>query len=204
MKMKRFMTHAFRTFLILLMFCFISASAENTMETAEQGLEEIRPLLDISDVEHTEGLSLEEMTDAFAESAMSEYLHSATGFSMQYPSVFLFDEGDGVSRATTSDGSATLSIENTVSNGALTTEMLSEAIRLEVPDAVIQKNEQNGCLRVDRTVNGGKTGKTDLYFQTGKSFHHIIIEYPAEEQGTYFSYIEYMINTMSTDETDLG
>ena len=174
------------------------------METAEQGLEEIRPLLDISDVEHTEGLSLEEMTDAFAESAMSEYLHSATGFSMQYPSVFLFDEGDGVSRATTSDGSATLSIENTVSKGALTTEMLSEAIRLEVPDAVIQKNEQNGCLRVDRTVNGGKTGKTDLYFQTEKSFHHIIIEYPAEEQGTYFPYIEYMINTMSTDETDLG
>lgn len=196
--------HIFTTFLILLILCLVSASAENTPENAEQGLDEIRPLLDISDVENTEGLSLEEMTDAFAESAMSEYLHSATGFSMQYPSVFLFDEGDGVSRAATSDGSATLFIENTESNGELTAEVLSEAIRLEVPDAVIQKNDQNGCLRVDRTVNDGRTGRTDLYFQTGKSFHHIIIEYPAEEQGTYFSYIEYMINTMATDETDLG
>lgn len=204
MTIKRFMMHTCRVLLILLVFCFISASAENTTETAEQGLEEIRPLLDISDVEPAEGQSLEEMTDAFAESAMSEYLHSATGFSMQYPSVFLFDEGDGVSRATTSDGSATLSIENMVSNGELTAEALSEAIRLEVPDAVIKQNDQNGCLRVDRTVNGGRTGRTDLYFLTEKSFHHIIIEYPAEEQGTYFSYIEYMINTMETDETDLG
>ena len=39
---------------------------------------------------------------------------------------------------------------------------------------------------------------------TGNSFHQIIICYPSEEQGTYFPYIEYMINTMETNETDLG
>ena len=82
--------------------------------------------------------------------------------------------------------------------------MIIAAIRNEAPDAVVQENEQNGCLRIDRITDSGKTGQTDLYFLTKTSFHHITIRYPAEEQGTYFTYIEYMINTMETNETDLG
>ena len=39
---------------------------------------------------------------------------------------------------------------------------------------------------------------------TKKSFHHIVICYPSDEKGTYFTYIEYMINTLETNETDLG
>ena len=182
----------------------ITGVAENSPEEAEQGLNEIQPLLEISEVDETEGMSLEEMTDAFSESAMSEYLDSATGFSMQYPSIFLFDEENTGTGAVTPDGKATLTIDSMENQGELTEAALLEAIRNETKDAKVQKNEQNGCLRTDRVTGKGKTVQTDLYFLTEHSFHHVIIVYPAEEKGTYSNYIEYMINTMETNETDLG
>lgn len=189
---------------LLLVLSVAAAFAEAQPDDAEQGLEEIRQLLEITDVDEKEGMSLEEMTEAFAESAMNEYLDSATGFSMQYPSAFLFDEEQAGCFAATADGKATLAIDNMTNETGLDKEMLIAAIRNEAPDAVVQENEQNGCLRIDRITDSGKTGQTDLYFLTKTSFHHITIRYPAEEQGTYFTYIEYMINTMETNETDLG
>lgn len=189
---------------LLLVLSVAAAFAEAQPDDAEQGLEEIRQLLEITDVDEKEGMSLEEMTEALAESAMNEYLDSATGFSMQYPSAFLFDEEQAGCFAATADGKATLAIDNMTNETGLDKEMLIAAIRNEAPDAVVQENEQNGCLRIDRITDSGKTGQTDLYFLTKTSFHHITIRYPAEEQGTYFTYIEYMINTMETNETDLG
>ena len=178
--------------------------AETKPEDAEQGVEEIQPLLEIADVEGEDGMSLEEMTDAFAESAMCDYHDSATGFSMQYPAVFQFDEEQPGNTAATADGKATLQIDNMANQGEFTEETLREAILFETPDAEISKNEKNGCLRTDRITARGATGQTDLYLLTKSSFHHIVIRYPAEEKGTYFTYIEYMINTMETNETDLG
>ena len=190
---------------LVFVLCAASSLAEKTAEETEQGVDELQPLLEINDVENTEGMSLEEMTDAFAESAMSEYFDSVTGFSMQYPSVFQFDEGLAGSVAFTADGKAVLSIDNMAGNeSGLDEQTLEEAIRFENPDAVIQKNEQNGCLRVDRLTDDGKTGQTDLYLLTDHSLHHIILRYPPEEQEIYFSYIDYMINTMETNGSDLG
>ena len=189
---------------VFLLSVFTIAAAEATNETAEQGLEEIQPLMEISDITGTEGMSLEEITDTFSESAMSEYYDSATGFRMQYPSVFQFDEGGNGSFAITADRKATMIIENMINDGMLKEEELINAVRLEIPDARQQKNEQNGCLRFDRTIENDTAGQTDLYFLTEHSFHHIVLRYPSEEQEIYFSYIDYMINTMETDETDLG
>ena len=189
---------------LLMVLSVASAFAGAQPDEAEQGLEEIRQLLEITDVDETEGMSLEEMTEAFAESAMNEYLDSATGFSMQYPSAFLFDEEQAGCFAATADGKATLAIDNMSNETGLDKDMLIAAIRNEAPDVAVKENEQNGCLRIDRIMNGGKTGQTDLYLLAKTSFHHITIRYPAEEQGTYFTYIEYMINTMETNETDLG
>jgi len=184
--------------------CAAVSCAETFQEGAEQGLDEIRPLLEMAAVGETEGMNLEEMTNAFTDSAMSEYIDSVTGFVMQYPSVFLFDEEAAGSSAATADGRASLTMDHMINDGTLTEEVLRTAILYEEPDAEILKNEQNGCLRVDRISDDGKYGKTDLYLLTANSFHHIVIRYPAEEKGTYFSYIEYMINTMETKETDLG
>lgn len=193
------------TAVLVLMLCTAASLAETPAEETEQGVEELQQMLEINDVGNSEGMSLEEMTDAFTESAMSEYMDSTTGFSMQYPSVFQFDEEQGGSIAFTSDGKAMLSIDNMAGNeSGLDEKTLEEAIRFENPDAMIQKNEQNGCMRVDRITDGGKTEQTDLYLLTEHSLHHIILRYPAEEQETYFSYIEYMINTMETSGSDLG
>ena len=101
----------------LLIAAGLPARAEEAAE--EQGVQEIQQLLEVSDVENTEGMGLEELTEAFTEKAMSDYLDSATGFSMQYPSVFVFDEENDTATAYTEDGRASLSIEN-MQGGKLT------------------------------------------------------------------------------------
>ena len=190
--------------LLLTAICVAAAAAETNPEDSEQGLNEIQTLMEISELDETEGMSLEEMTEAVTETAMSEYIDSSTGFSMQYPSAFVFDDETAEPYAVTADRKATLFIDSMENQGGLDENMLMEAIRFEIPDAEIRKNEQNGCLRVDRNQDNGQTMQTDLYLLTKSSFHHITLQYPAEEKETYFSYIEYMINTMETGETDLG
>ena len=171
-------------------------------DSEEQGLQEIQQLMEISEVENTEGMSLEELTDAVSGNAMSDYQDGVTGFTMQYPSIFQFDEEADSLIAFTADRQASLTIENMANEGGLTEDILLEAIRMETPDAKPQKNEQNGCLRVDHTEEG--SCRTELYLLTEKSFHHITIVYPAAEQNTFLPYIEYMINTMGTKDTDQG
>ena len=147
---------------VMLAVCPFSVNAENSTEETEQGLEEIQPLIEMTDVKDTEGMSLEEMTDAFADAAMCEYMDSVTGFRMQYPATFQFSEGTNGLTAATADGKATMNEEQ---------------------DKMIQ---------------------TDLYYLTEKSFHHIILRYPSAEEETYSSYIDYMINTMETNDSELG
>ena len=185
----------------LLIAAGLPANAEEAVE--EQGVQEIQQLLEVSDVESTEGMGLEELTEAFTEKAMNDYLDSATGFSMQYPSSFVFDEEKETMTAYTPDRKACLSIEN-MQRGNLSENVLLEAIKLEAPDAEPVRYEQNNCLRVDRTLGDGSRCRTDLYLVAKKSFHHVTIEYPAEEKETYGPYIEYMINTMDTKESEQG
>ncbi|QUC68111.1 hypothetical protein [Aristaeella hokkaidonensis] len=191
--------------IVMLAVCSVSVKAETAPEgTEEQGLDEIQPLIEMSDVKDTEGMSLEEMTDAFADASMCEYMDSETGFSMQYPAVFQFDEGLGGLIAVSADGKATLSIENMAHDGSLTKEILLEAVKLEVPGFDTKDAETNNCLRVTRKEDQDKMIQTDLYYLTDKSFHHIILRYPSEQEGTYSSYIDYMINTMETSDSELG
>ena len=186
---------------ILLTAVILPGNAEEGEATEEQGVQEIQQLLEASEVENTEGMDLEGLTEAFSEKAMSDYADSLTGFSMQYPSSFQFDEERDTTTAFTEDGKASLTVENM--QGKLTEEMLLEAIKLEVPDAEPQKYE-NKCLRVDRMTGDGTRCRTDLYLVAKESFHHVILEYPAEEQETWGAYIEYMINTMATKESEQG
>lgn len=201
--MRRFRKITCITISLFLTACAAAATAEAAdTEAAEQGLDEIIPLIEMSEINGTEGMGLEEMTDAYTENAMGEYMDSVTGFRMQYPSIFQFD--DYGTAAATADGKATLSIDNMSITAGLDEETLLQAVKLENPNAEPQKNEQNGCLRFDRETDGGATIQTDLYFLTEKSFHHITMRYPAAEKDNYQSYLEYMINTMETTGTDLG
>ena len=189
---------------LVLLFSVASAPAEETEQEMEQGLDEIRPLMEMAEVEEKKGMGLEEITDAFSLSAMSEYHEDMTGFSIQYPSIFQFDDEQEGNIAYTADHRASLSIDNMVHQDTLTEESLLQMIRWDVPEAEPVRNEQNGCLRVDRTAADGTVCVTDLYLLTSASFHHIVITYPKDEQEIYSQYIEYMINTMESKNTDLG
>ena len=203
--MSRFRLLFLITMIVMLAVSSVSVKAETAPEgTEEQGLDEIQPLIEMSDVKDTEGLSLEEMTDAFADASMCEYMDSVTGFSMQYPAIFQFDESMGGLTAVSEDGKATLSIENMTHEGSLTKEILMEAIKLEVPGFTGKDAETNNCLRVTRKENQDTMIQTDLYYLTEKSFHHIILRYPSDQEETYSSYIDYMINTMETNDSELG
>ena len=192
-------------FLIMILLClYAGAYAENQPESMEQGLDEIQTLLEMSDMSDSEGKSLEEMTDAFEGASMCEYLDSASGFTMQYPAVFHFDESEDGLNAVSADGRATLSVENMIHDGGLTREILIEAIRLEVPGYEPGNAETNGCLYVSRSMDQGKLIQTDLYYLTKRSLHRITLCYPSEEQVIYSSYIDYMINTMDTRDSELG
>ena len=83
-------------------------------------------------------------------------------------------------------------------------DILLEAIKLEAPEAEPIRNQQNNCIRVDRVLGDASRCRTDLYLIGKGSFHHVTVEYPAEEQETYAPYIEYMINTMETKESEQG
>ena len=205
-------THAGRLLILagklLVLFCAalliaagLPSNAEETVE--EQGVQEIQQLLEVSDVDNTDGMGLEELTEAFTEKTMSDYYDSRTGFSMQYPSSFVFDEEKDSVTAYTEDRKASLTIES-LQGGQLTEEILLEAIKLEVPDMEPIRYEQNNCIRVDRTPGNSTRCRTDLYLVAKDSFHHISIEYPAEEKETYTLFIEYMVNTMETKESELG
>ena len=169
----------------------------------EQAVEEIQPLIELSQVKDTEGMGLEELTEAFSETAMSDFSDSYTGFFMQYPAFFVFNDEQEADAAVTEDGTASLRIENMPNEGELTEEALTEALRFETPDAEIVRNEQNGCLRMNRSDGNGKM-QTDLYLIAPKSFHHITIIYPADQKDTYERYIQYMINTMESLGADQG
>ena len=122
--MKGYLRYFCLTAALVLILCAASSLAETPAEETEQGVDELQPLLEINDVENTEGMSLEEMTDAFTESAMSEYFDITTGFSMQYPSIFTFDEELQGSSAATDDRKATLTIDNMENQGSLDEEAL--------------------------------------------------------------------------------
>ena len=182
---------------------FAEGQQEEKATAEEQAVDEIQPLIEISQVSGTEGMGLEELTEAFSETAMNDYADSYTGFFMQYPAFLVFREDQEALTAVSEDGTAMLVIESMPIEGELKEDALIEAIRYETPDAEIIRNEQNGCLRVDKTPGDGLC-QTDLYLIAEKSFHHITFRYPAEQKETYDRYISYMINTMEIQGSDQG
>lgn len=184
--------------------CAEDSSAADSEKSLEQGVDEIQQLVEISDLPETEGIGLEELTESFSDTAMADYSDEYTGFFMQYPSIFVFDEQKEFPEAWTADGTAMLRIENMPNEGELTEEALTEAIRLQDENAEIRKNEHNGCLRVDAKEKEGKTIRSDLYLISDRSFHHVVLYYPSDEEERFDLYINYMINTIEINGTDQG
>ncbi len=169
----------------------------------ESGLAELQPLLEAAEVDDMEGMDLEELTAAVAEEAMSEYLNSETGFHMQYPSSFSFSEEGGVAMATGEDGQIFMLIECMPKGEGLTAEMIQQAVMLDSPDAKIQHYEESGCVRFDRRQDDG-TLLVDLYVITETKIHHISISCAESAEEMLYTWLDYMIHSITTDETDVG
>ncbi len=169
----------------------------------ESGLLELQPLLDAADVDDMEGMDLEQLTEALAEEAMSEYLNSETGFHMQYPSSFSFSEEGGIAIASGESGQIFLMIESMPKGEGLTAEMIQQAIMLDSPDAKIQHYEESGCVRFDRRQDDGSL-LVDLYLITDTMIHHVSISCAETAEDMLYTYLDYMIHSISTDETDVG
>ncbi len=193
---------------LLAVTMLIGAAAEDNPPAGEavpeeEGILEIQPLMEGTSVEDTEGMDLEQLTEAVTNEAMSEYWNSDTGFRMQYPATFIFSEEGGIAQAVDPEGMIRMTIECMPRDAALTEEMIQQAIMLDSPDARIRRYEESDCLRFDRDQDDGSL-IIDLYVFAPTKIHHISIACAEAASETTSTWLEYMIHSIQTDETDVG
>ena len=200
---------------LILLACFFAAAAapgsvkaegagENPVTIyEEEGVGEIQPLLTLDGIEENEGMDLEQVTETYSSEAMNEYYNSENGFRMQYPSSFSFDENAGVATAFSPDHRVRMTIESVEGSSGLTPEIISQAITLDSPEAETKEYSGSSCYRFDRKGEDGSL-QIDLYVFTASWLHHIAFEISEGSEETIVPYLDYMINSISTDETDVG
>lgn len=210
--MKQFKFRKFRTarrffllFTALVTAAALSAAESEKPETAaeEEGLQELQPLLELSAVEDTDGLDLEQLTQTIDNEAMSEYFNSETGFSMRYPSSFVFSEDSGTAAAASSDGKIHMIIEAIPRDEALTMEVIQQVIMMDSPDAGITKYPESDTIRFERKQDDGSL-LVDVYMFTESMLHHVSITCADGSEEVLHTYLDYMINSMTTNETEVG
>lgn len=177
-------------------------SAQPTPVTEEAGYSEIEALLEINEMDDIEGMSLEEITDAFTNGAMKEYLNEKAGFSMLYPSVFEWDENGMI--AVSEDGKATLQIESIANGGEKTLPIIAEMTKKSEPGAQVEYTEESSLLKLKKTQKENPVITVDLYLETGAWIHHAYLVYPADQDEIYEPYLPYMLNSMTSSESEQG
>lgn len=179
-------------------------SAVNETEINEEtGLDEVQGLMELGQVTETDGMDLEQITETFIDPMMSEYYNSVTGLSFQYPSHLIFSGEENLVAATSDDGLERMLVESFEADGLLTVETLTEAVRMEDAKAVITIHEENGCICVRRVTEDSMI-QFDLYLITDKWIHHISLTVPSEKESAYDATVDYMIHSLSTEESDIG
>ena len=151
-------------------------------------------------------LDMEAAMQTYTDSILVEYINSALGFSLLYPSVFddelLVEDGDGVS-AKLPDGS--------VSFFARRTQNASNA-NLADYVSVIAGGIQNAKSAVNDTFNYAtltydtEEGYTvfDVYIVTDKFIYQAELSYKKELASTYQMYTAYLENSFAVDEVSVG
>ena len=175
-------------------------AAENKPE--EAGLAEIQGILEVQPVGDIDGMDLEALTSALSDSVMGEYYDPVSGFRMQYPSVLQFTEKDNEAAALSDDGRIRMTIESTPDGKQLTVQALTEAVRLGDPAGTIREYAEQSSFVMEST--SGDEFRIDLYTLLGDWLHHVTITCPRNEKETVMPFVEYMINSITTDGGDVG
>ncbi len=176
------------------------ADGEATVDT---GFSEIESLLDASRMTDTEGMTLEEITDAFNNGAMKEFLNQESGFSVQYPALFEFQDNAGY-QAVSGDGLAILEITSVPNGGEKLLKSILEITKNEVKDARTEYQPEAGILLLKRTDDDTAMVYADLYLETSAWLHHVSLMYPRDQDPVYDPYLMYILNSMTSGESEQG
>ena len=179
------------------------AVSEEKDHQEEAGYAELEKLMSTCDSMDIEGMSFEEISDAYIDNAMVEYLDGNTGFGVMYPAVLNKQIEGNVTGFTSDDGKASIIIEAIPADKSLSIKDLEKSILTENPKAKITNNETTGCFRSDFDQEDG-TSVMDLYMSTDKWLHHVRYAYPKAQEETYGLYKDFIMNSMKTDELALG
>lgn len=176
---------------------------EGSGQTEEAGYAELEKLMSTCDSMDIEGMSFEDISAAYIDNTLVEYLDGNTGFSILYPALLSKEMESGSAGFTSEDGRASILIEAIPADKALSLKNLEESIRTENPNAKIVTDSGTGCLRAD-SVQADGTNVMDLYLSTDKWLHHVRYSYPNDQDETYGLYKDFIMNSMKTDEVALG
>ena len=179
-------------------------SSEAPVPTEEEGILELQQIMEgtTEEVKTEEGMDLEQLTDAYTSETMSEYYNSETGFTMQYQSILVFDEENGTG-ACTEDRSAWMIIESFMADDQLTMDVIRQAMRLETPDVKETEYPESGSICFDRTEDDGSR-RIDIYVKTASWMHHVSLYCTEAGLKALEPFLDYMINSITTDETSIG
>lgn len=167
----------------------------------EEGYDELIPLIGITDAQNVEGMGLEELTETYLNATMKEYYNGSTGLCIQYPATFSFDETGNGTVAVSADGKAFLVIESSPMEYDFDIDQMTEALK-QAENCTVKCDELTGVIRRDIVTDD--TIMLDLYLPTESYLHHVSMTWPAAQQEIYGVFVDYMINSFTSDETEMG
>ncbi len=188
----------------------ITGSAESAGEAftpapeEQKGYSELSGLLEKSELgAEGEGMTLEEITDAFTNGAMKEYVNEESGLSVQFPATFEFQEETG-DFAVSENGLARLEITSIQKGKESLLKSIMEMTKEGVRDAACDYQPEMGTLIMKRTDPENSTVYADLYLETDSWLHHAALTYPESEAGKYDPFLSYMLHSMTSSESEQG
>ncbi len=194
--------------ILLISFCMAESTdaalsdlnTDDIIQTEEDALHELEPLLKDSDLEKTNGMDLEAFSAEYLNQYLMEYYDSETGFSFLYPAWFVMDEQNGT-QAQSQDGLSTMTINVTELSAPMTEEELNMSVRNSGYSDVTSFGEGRFLAK-----ENGEDGTLMIKVcqLTEGCIYSVEMSYPREQQDQYTVYIEYLINSMTADDTDLG
>lgn len=149
-------------------------------------------------------LMMEEAAQAYFEGATVEYYNAQYGFAVQYPALFpeesVEEDAYGVNAELP---------EEKVSFFARWEEKtkpmneLIEGKKKEFPSLSANINESTGCICM-QYVHADGVREIHFYLEGEQAVYHAGITFPEDAQNVWAPYAEYMMNSLTADELDLG
>lgn len=142
----------------------------------------------------------------YFEEILVEYVNTALGFSIQYPSAFtddlLVEDGSGVS-AKLPDENVSFFVKRVENASKASLESHVGVIANGIPGSKSQINEEFRYATVTYSTADGNT-VFDVYIVTDKYIYQAELSFPTQLSNQYSMYTTYLENTFMVDEVSVG